>query len=381
MSSTRDVEIRPVENKPGIDAFIRAPFAIFADDQNWVPPLFMERRDHLSAKKNPYFQHADTQLFTAWRDGRCIGRISAQVCALHQVRYRAGVGNFGFLDAIDDVAVFRALLNQAEAWLKQKGMKVARGPYSFSINQESGLLVDGFNTPQSVMMGHAKPYYSAHVEACDYKKAMDLIAYDYDAASEMPRAMRSMAERAQKDGSLKIRPLDKKNLKRDLEIIINLFNDAWSENWDFVPMTQAEIDHLGQNLKMLVTGQFVAIAEYEGKPAAMAVTMPNINAEIADLNGRSLPFGWAKLLWRLKARPPKSVRMPLMGVAKEHQTSPVGAALAISVIDAIRSYHSSRGTMRAELSWILETNTATRKIIEALGGDPYKTYRIYERAL
>ena len=145
----------------------------------------------------------------------------------------------------------------------------------------------------------------------------------------MPRAMRAMAERAQKDGSLTIRPLDKKNLTRDLEIIINLFNDAWSENWDFVPMTEAEIDHLGQNLKMLVTGEFVAIAEYEGKPAAMAVTMPNVNAEIADLNGRLLPFGWAKLLWRLKARPPKSVRMPLMGVAKEHQTSPVGAALAI----------------------------------------------------
>jgi hypothetical protein len=381
MTTAHGIEIRPVGTASSLDDFIELPFNIFKNDPHWVPPLRMERRDHLSAKKNPYFEHADTQLFTAWRDGQCVGRVSAQICALHQSRYGDATGQFGFLDAIEDNAVFAALLTTAENWLRERDMKHCRGPFSFSINEETGLLVDGFKTPPSVMMGHAKPYYGPAIEACGYHKAMDLIAYDYDAASEMPRAMRAMARRAEKSGDLHLRNLDKKNLARDLEIIIQLFNDAWSENWGFVPMTEAEIAHLGQNLKLLVTEGFVSIAEYNGKPAAMAVTLPNLNAAIADLNGSLLPFGWVKLLWRLKVRSPASVRMPLMGVAKEHQSSPVGAALSIAVIDSIRSYHAGRGTNRAELSWILETNEPIRKIIEAVGGRPYKTYRVYERAI
>lgn len=380
MAAGNNLEIRTVESKSDRDAFIRLPFSVFKDDPYWVPPLVMERRDHLSEKKNPYFEHAETQLFTAWRNGQCVGRISAQICALHQARYNDATGQFGFLDAIDDDSVFAALLTTAENWLRDRGMKCARGPFSFSINEESGLLVEGFDSPPSIMMGHAKPYYQHAVEACGYEKAMDLIAYDYDASSEMPRAMRAMAGRAEKSGDLKLRTLDKKNLASELEIIIKLFNDAWSGNWGFVPMTKSEIDHLGQNLKLLVSEGYVALAEYQGKPAAMAVTLPNLNAAIADLNGSLLPFGWAKLFWRFM-RPPTSIRMPLMGVSREHHASPVGAALSIAVIDAIRSYHSSRGTRKAELSWILETNEPIRKIIEAIGGRPYKTYRVYERKL
>lgn len=379
MTTPDKVDVRPVETSDDMREFIRVPNKIFARDPHWIKPLEFERRQHLSPDKNPYFEHAEVALFTAWRGGECVGRISAQVCALHQARYKAAVGQFGFLDAIDNREVFKALLETAAAWVKARGMTSLRGPYSFSINEESGLLVDGFDTPPSVMMGHAKPYYRDHVSGCGFEKAMDMIAYDYDARSELPRSLSAMADKAKRSGALKIRTLDKRQLERELKIIIDIFNDAWSDNWDFVPMTEAEIAHLGQNLKLLVTEGFVAIAEYEGAPAAMAVTLPNLNEAIADLDGGLLPFGWAKLLWRLKLRAPASVRMPLMGVLKQYQSGPVGAALAISVIDAIRSYHASRGTVRAELSWILETNVATCKIIEAMGGQAYKTYRIYER--
>ncbi|MGI9372599.1 MAG: dATP pyrophosphohydrolase [Hyphomicrobiales bacterium] len=381
MALTDTIEIKPVSSKEDLDTFIRLPFRVFEDDPAWIPPLILERRDHLNPKKNPYFQHADVQLFIALRNGSCVGRISAQICQMHQARYGDDVGQFGFLDAIDDAQVFAALLNAAESWTKERGMKALRGPFSFSINEESGLLVDGFDTPPTIMMNHAKPYYGGHVEAAGFAKAMDLLAYYYDANMEMSRGLKSMVKKVEQSGDLVIRPLNKKKFDEELEIIISIFNDAWSDNWGFVPMTEAEVSHLGQMLKLLVTGEYAAIAEYEGKPAAMCVTLPNVNEAIADLNGKLLPVGWAKLLWRLKLKAPNSVRMPLMGVAKEHQTTPVGAALAIGVIDAIRAYHSGRGTRWAELSWILETNEPTRNIVKAVGGKEYKTYRVYERAL
>ncbi len=381
MASLDGVEIRQVSSKEDLKTFVGLPFRIFADDPAWTPPLIMERNDHLNPKKNPYFQHAEVQLFIALRNGECVGRISAQICQMHQARYGDSLAQFGFLDAVDDAQVFAALLETAENWAKERGMKALRGPFSFSINEESGMLVDGFDTPPTIMMNHAKPYYGAHVEAAGFSKVMDLLAYYYDATMEMSRGLKSMVKKVEKSGDLVIRPLDKSKFDDELEIIISIFNDAWSDNWGFVPMTEAEVSHLGQMLKLLVTGEYAAIAEYQGKPAAMCVTLPNVNEAIADLGGSLFPLGWAKLLWRLKFNAPNSVRMPLMGVAKEHQTTPVGAALAIGVIDAIRAYHSARGTRWAELSWILETNEPTRNIVKAVGGREYKTYRIFERAL
>jgi len=197
----------------------------------------------------------------------------------------------------------------------------------------------------------------------------------------LPRAMQAMVDKVRVAGDLAIRPLSKENLDRDLAIIIDIFNDAWSENWGFVPMTREEIIALGKNLKMLVAENYISIATYKGEPAAMAVSLPNLNEWIRDLNGRLLPLGWAKLAWRLLARPPQSVRMPLMGVKRSHHGTAVGSALALAVIDAVRSYHVGRGTRRAELSWILEDNMPMRRMIEALGGVAYKTYRIYEKNL
>lgn len=375
------IEIRPVAGKQDLDAFLQLPFRLYRDDPNWVPPLHLERRDHLSPKNNPYYQHAEVQLFAAWRGGDCVGRISAQICALHQDRHKDHCGQFGFIEAEDDPAVFAALFEAAEGWLRDRGMERVRGPFNHSINEEVGLLVEGFDTPPLFMMGHARPVYDTRITGAGYAKARDLLAYTYDPRAEIPRAMAAMVKKVARSGDMHVRKFSKKNLARDLDIIIEIFNDAWSSNWNFVPMTEAEIKHLGQNLKFLVPEEYISIAYYQDQPAAMAVSLPNINEAIADLNGKILPFGWAKLLWRLKVAGVKSARMPLMGVAKQFQGTPLGAALGIAAIDAVRAFHAANGTEQAELSWILEDNMAIRGIIEGLNAKPYKRYRIYERVL
>lgn len=375
------LKVTPATGKADKDAFLRVPHVVFARDPNWVAPLDLERKEHIDPAKNPYFQHSDVQLFVAYDDGKPVGRISAQVDRLRLEHHPDSHGQFGFLDAVDDPKVFAALTSAAEDWLRGKGLKALRGPFNFSINDEMGLLISGFETPPSMMMGHALPYFAGHLERLGYAKAKDIFAYDYDGLKPLPRAMQAMVEKAKAAGDLSLRPLSKKHLDRDINIIIDIFNDAWSENWDFVPMTHAEIAALGKNLKMLVTEEFISIASYKGEPAAMAVTLPNLNDWIRDLDGKLLPFGWAKLAWRLLMAPPRSVRMPLMGVRRALHGTPIGSALALSVIDAVRSYHLGRGTKHAELSWILEDNMPMRRMIQALGGTEYKTYRIYEKRL
>jgi hypothetical protein len=363
------------------NAFLRVPHRIFAHDPIWIAPLDLERKEHLDPARNPYFRHAEVRLFVAYDNDEPVGRISAQMDRLRLEHHADARGQFGFLDAVDDKRVFASLLAAAEAWLSGKGLTAVHGPFNFSINDEMGLLVSGFETPPSMMMGHALPYYARHLEDLGYAKAKDVFAYDYEGLKPLPRAMQAMVDKVKAAGDFSIRPLSKKHLERDLHIIIDIFNDAWSGNWGFVPMTQEEIVALGKNLKLLVGEHYIAIASYAGEPAAMAVSLPNLNDWIKDLSGRLLPFGWAKLLWRLTAAPPRSVRMPLMGVRRKFHGTPAGSALALAVIDAVRSYHLGRGTKRAELSWILEDNMPMRRMIEALGGIPYKTYRIYEKRL
>jgi hypothetical protein len=375
------VTVRPVATRRDRRTFLDVPFAIYRGDPHWVAPLYIERQEHLDPRKNPYFRHAEAELFLAERDGRAVGRISAQIDRLRLARHGDATGQFGFLEAPDDPNIFAALFEAAAGWLSERGMERMEGPFSFSINDEAGLLVEGFETPPAIMMGHARPYYGARVEEQGFARVKDLIAYDYDAHIEMPRLLRSLFEKAVAAEDIAIRPFDRKNLARDLDIVMDIFNDAWSHNWGFVPFTAEEIAALGRNLRLLVAPGYAAIASYRGAPAAMAVTLPNINAWIAGLDGRLLPMGWAKLAWHLFAKPPASVRMPLMGVRRVHHGTPLGAALAIGVIDTVRRYHLSRGTHRAELSWILEDNLPVRRIVEQLGAIPCKTYRIYGKAL
>ncbi len=375
------LSVEEVVGPAALRGFLEMPAALYREDPNWVPPLIFERRMHLDPRKNPFFARAEVAYWLARRDGRPVGRISAQVNRAHLDRHRDATGHFGFLEAEDDPEVFGRLLATAEAWLRRRGMKRILGPFTLSINDESGLLVDGFDRPPYLMMNHAPPYYAARLEAQGYRKAKDLIAYLCPADFELPRPARALLAKAEHDPSLRVRNIDMGRFKEEIATVVDIFNDAWSENWGFLPFSEAEVGHLAENLKPILTPGAVAIAEVEGAPAAMAVTLPNVNEAIRDLGGRLLPFGWLKLLWRLKVRGTRTIRMPLMGVRRRFHGTPIGGALGLMVIERVRRYHRRRGVTEGELSWILEDNLPTRHLIETLGGRAYKTYRVYEKAL
>lgn len=373
--------IRPVKDKAGNLAFLKAAFPIYADDPNWVAPLFLERLEHLDPKKNPYFEHAEAQLFIAERDGKPVGRISAQIDRLHLERYKDETGQFGFIDAEDNAETFAALFKAAEHWLRAKGMKRAMGPFSFSINDESGMLIDGFNTPPNMMMPHHRNYYAGHVEKSGYRKTKDLFAFEFDNRKGLTPTLRKMVDRMMNSGDLKVRPVNKKDLRNEINVIMSIFNDAWSENWGFIPFTEAELNLLAKNFKMLVPANAVQIASWKGENAAFIVSMPNINEWFQGLNGRVLSWKLPKLIKGAITKKSKSVRVPLMGVLKKYQDTMVGAGLALSVIRQASDYQISRGVTHGEFSWVLEDNLRLRHIMESMGARVYKTYRVYEKAL
>jgi len=372
------LKVAKVNNRSDVNDFIRMPWSLYTDDPMWIPPLLLERRMHLSPK-NPYFEHAEFCSWVAYRSGKAVGRISAQIDQLHIDRYQDATGFFGMIEAEDNSRTFQILLNTAEKWLRRQGMRRVCGPFNLSINQELGLLVDGFDTPPSMMMGHARPYYSKQIQENGYQKEKDLLAYIISTDSELSQAVKTITTRAK--NRILIRDLRKSQFMEELQIIHNIFNDAWSKNWNFVPFTKAEFEHLGKDLKMLADEELVKIAEIDGEPAAFMVLLPNINELIHDLNGRLFPFGWLKILWRLKVKYPKTGRIPLMGVRCRYHDSLIGAALAFGVIASVKQPALKRGIKEVELSWILEDNTGMRNIIEFIGGRVYKTYRMYSKQL
>jgi len=375
------ITIRPVASKKDKMDFLRVPFKIYEGDKNWIAPLFLERLDHLNEKRNPYFQHAKAQLFIAERDGVPVGRISAQIDDLHQERYHDSCGQFGFIEAVDDPAVFGALFKAAGDWLKERGMKVARGPFSFSINDETGLLIDGFDMPPMIFMGHAKTYYDARVTEQGFAKARDVLAFNLPRAQGFAPTLKKIYDRSMASGDITVRPVNKSKIKEEIDVVMSIFNDAWSDNWGFIPFTQAELAMLATNFKMLLHKDMTSIAYYKGEPAAFCISLPNLNEWIAGMNGSILPFGWARLVGKLISKKSLTCRVPLMGVRKKYQDSALGAALAICSIRGPFEFHFSRGGHFGELSWVLEDNMAMRKLAEAHGAFVYKTYRVYEKQL
>ena len=283
------------------------------------------------------------------------------------------------LEAIDDPAIFTVLFRAAEDWLRSEGMKQVRGPFNLNVNEEVGLLVDGFSTPPYVLMGHAPAWYGPAVEAQGYAGAKDLLAYKVRPDFEAPRVMQRLAQRV--SDRVVVRSVRRKQLLEDAGVMLDIFNDAWQNNWGFVPLAEAEWFETVSTLTKLMPDDYIQIAEYDGQPVAFIVALPNLNEAARGLKGRLLPFGWAKLLWRLKVRHPKSARVPLMGVRQSFQHSRLGPTLAFMVIDAVRKALHARGVTDVEMGWILEDNDGMRNIIETIGGVAYKRYRVYQKEL
>lgn len=380
-SANADLTIVPVGTPDELKRFIALPARLSAKDRNWITPLIMERTEALSPKTNPFFDHAEVQMFLATRGGRDVGRISAQIDQLTPQPAPGRLdGHFGMIAAEDDPAVFQALFRAAEDWLRARGRTHALGPFNLSINEEVGLLVEGFDTPPMVMMGHDQPYVGGRVEEQGYVKAKDVFAYIADENGDIPPIAQRRVERGLPKGVV-LRQLDMSLYDEEVETLTDILNDAWKDNWGFTPTTEAETRQLAKALKQVIDKRLTWFAEIDGEPAGFLVFLPNVNEAIADLDGKLLPFGWAKLLWRLKIKRVKSARIPLMGVKRKFATSQRGRMLPFWMMKAGRDAAVGLGYNRFEISWVLEDNTPMTRIAEAVGGVKYKTYRVYEKAL
>jgi GNAT superfamily N-acetyltransferase len=385
------ITIRPVTTKADRKAFVDLPFRLYKDNPNWVPPLKDEAMGLITPGKNPFFEHAVAQLFLAERDGKVVGRISASIDHMWTPMPAdkgggADSGNWGYLDA-QDKGVADLLIVAAEDWLRAKGVKRSIGPISMSIWEEPGLLIKGHDHPPTVMMGYDDARYEPWVESWGYKKVKDLHTWDLDITHEFPPLIGRIVAASEKNPRIRVRKVNKKKFAEEAAIILGILNDAWSDNWGYVPFTESEIAFAGKKMKPIIFNDLVMVAEYDGEPVAFMMAWPDLNEMQADLNGELFPFGFIKLLWRLNgglSGKPKSrtIRVPLMGVVKKLQSSRMASQLAFQMIEYIRREAIAHyGNVRGELGWVLEDNQGMNAIADAIESKINKTYRIYEKAL
>ncbi|HVZ02157.1 MAG TPA: dATP pyrophosphohydrolase [Dongiaceae bacterium] len=375
------IQVTPVSGKSDLAEFIRLPKRLYRGLPGYTPPLDMERGEALTPKTNPYFDHAEVQLFLARRDGKVVGRISAQIDALHQQKYADQTGHFGFLDAEDDPAVFAALIDAAEAWLAQRGMARAVGPVSFTTNEEIGVLVEGFDSRPMLMMPFHPPYNAPHIERRGYAKTKDIVSYHLHKDDYRPLGSKRMLERAARESGVVVRTLDTRRFNDEVVAVINIFNDAWADNWGMVPFTEKEMAAAAKGLKLLIDPRMVVIAEQGGEAAGMMICLPNLLEAARDLDGKLFPLGIVKLLYRLKTNSVRSGRIPLMGIRRKHHGTVLGATLLPLMFEKLRVRFLERGMDSLEMSWILEDNMPMRRVLEGLGGKVYKKHRVFEKAL
>jgi hypothetical protein len=378
------ITIRKVGEGASVADFMQVPHVTQGHDPYWIAPLPLLEGPRLNPKKNPWFQHGEAALFIALRDGKPVGRISAQVDQNHLKIHKDDTGFFGFFETVDDQNVADALFHAASDWLRAKGMKRCVGPFSFNINDESGLLIDGFNCPPRMLMGHAQPFYQTLVEANGFTKVVDMRAYLTPMDTGLPFKQLKWLKRAlDRNPSLAVRSIDMSRYDEEMKAIGQIFRTAWAENWGSIPQTDAELQHMADDIKLILIPELVSIATIDGKPVAFCMAWPDLNEMIRDLKGSLFPFGWTKLLWRLMTRRSfvSGTRVPLMGVMPEYKNKPMGSVLALLTVGAVRDASLKLRMPICEMSWVLETNTQTCHSIEDIGGRVYKTYRMYERTL
>ncbi len=381
-----DVVISKVTSKADLNAFVDCAYALNADDPNWVPPIRSEVVELLTPGKNPFFEHADHQFFLAKRAGKVVGRISAHIdhLALAQPVEQGmgpGTGNWGMFEAADE-AVAKALIEAAEAWLKEQGMTRVLAPLSLSVWEEPGLLVKGHDHPPTVMMGHDKAEYQGWIEAQDYQKAKSLKTWELDITGDFPPLIQRIIKSGERNERITIRPVDKKQFDREARIVIDILNEAWSQNWGFVPFSDEEAKYGGKKMMPLIQEDLNMIAELDGKPVAFMLTWPDANEPIMAIKGKLFPFGWIRMLRWLRKPRCTTMRVPLMGVVKEHQNSRLASQLAFMMIEYIRRTSVTKyGATRGEIGWILDDNQGMNAIAEAINSTVNRDYWLYDKAL
>lgn len=381
-----EINVAPVTGKSDLNAFIDLAYRLNRSDPNWVPPLRNEVTELLTKGKNPFFDHADVQLFLARRADQVVGRISAHIDHLATAMDPAqgmgpGTGNWGLLEA-EDEAVAAALIARAEQWLRDQGMNRVLAPLSMSVWEEPGQLTKGFDHPPTVMMGHQPERYQHYIEAQGYSPAKLLRTYELDITKEFPPLIQRIVQSGERNAKIRVRGVDKSKFDAEAAIILHILNDAWSDNWGFVPFTDREIAYAGKKFKPIVREDLIMIAEYEGEPVAFMMTLPDLNEQLKPMGGSLWPFNWAKLLWWLRQPHARTMRVPLMGVLKKHQGSRLASQLAFMMIEAIRRNAVTRyGATRGEIGWVLDDNQGMNAIADAIESRVNKEYTIYEKAL
>ena len=375
------IVIDPIESKAALEEFVRLPARLYKGFPKYVPPLTMERRGFLDPEKAPFFKHGKAKYWIARRDGKAVGRISAQIDNLQPDDAGKGTGLFGCLDTIDDGEVVRALLDTAEAWLRQQGKERSFGPCLLSMNEEPGLLVSGHDEPPLIMAPWHPPYLARALEACGYAACRDLHYWRLDNFAEKLPAVRQRKRVSAAPANLTVRPLDLRNLARDVEIIRNVYNDAWKDNWGFVPIAREDLEGISRDMKPFIKPEFGMIAEKAGKPVGVAMALPNLFEITGDLGADPSLIGWGKLAYRTFFHRFRTGRIILLGVLSELRHSVGGAVIAMTMVDEIvnrlLSYEHQAGWLEA--GWVLDNNRPLQKILRQFGFEITRTLRLYDK--
>jgi GNAT superfamily N-acetyltransferase len=373
------VSVKEVSGRSDLKAFIDLPFRLHSNHPLWVPPLKIERRLFLSRKMNAFFTHGEAEYFLAWREGRVVGRISAQVNHAFNDYQKKDWGWFGFLEFEDDQEVLEALLGAAEGWLRERDEERMVGPASFAMNDDSGVLVEGYDLRPMILQPWNPPYYAERMEQAGMTKAMDLLMWNLEVTErdKVLPVIWELAEKVQSEHGIRVRPMRRRQLRKDLDAFAEVYNSAWSKNWDFVPFSKKDLDAYALDLHLAFDKHWFMIAEREdtGEVVGMAITVPDLNQVLEKMKGKLLPLGWWHFL--RKGRITDRVRVGFLGVKPEYQHTGVAAKLYEEHFDAAEARPQKGG----EMGWILETNTAMNRGMEAMGGKVVKRYRVYERVL
>ena len=369
-----ELRVEPVSSKKDLKEFILLPWKVYRNDPNWVPPLILDMKNMLNKKKNPFFLHSDAEFFLARRGDEVVGRIAAILNNRHNEFHGEKTGFFGFFEVLPDYEAAAALFDTAAQWVKDRGMEVLRGPTNYSTNDTCAFLLEGFDSPPVILMTYNPPYYLEYSERYGFEKAKDLYAYFMSSDQPVPERLVRLSEAIRRRDDVVLRSVNMKRFWEEVETVFKIYNDAWSRNWGFVPLTHEEIKHIAKDLKQVIDPDLALIAEIKGEPAGFSLALPDINQALIKIrNGRLFPFGLPKLLWYM--RKISGIRVFTMGVVHKYRLR------GIETLFYVETYRrgTGKGHRWGEFSWILEDNRMMNRAAQALGARVYKKYRIYEK--